>query len=263
MKRYIVLGVNENPKYLYYLPLVVWAWNRLGWNTICFYNGDVWLKTWDLAARFSVPYLKFEVVNDVEGYKSETIAQFSRFYACCVANGFMMTSDIDMIPLSDYWKCGCERFDIDYPIHCYGRNLSNEHQPVCYVGASAYHWSGFMDAHDGDYQYFIERDLKAMNGDKRVWTWDQTLLTRNLYKYQHEKRFIDREINPVTHYPIGRVDRSAWTLNHKTLIDCHAPHDILTNDESFRKVMQLLHHVWPSTDFKWLLEYTKEFKKLL
>jgi hypothetical protein len=41
MKRYIVLGVNENPKYLYYLPLVTWAWRKIGWEPFIFYVGKV------------------------------------------------------------------------------------------------------------------------------------------------------------------------------------------------------------------------------
>ena len=74
---------------------------------------------------------------------------------------------------------------------------------------------------------------------------------------------IDREVDKRTGYPIGRVDRSAWTLDHKVFIDAHLPHDILTNEKSYQKVMNLLHHIWPTENFKWFEEYYRDFKKLI
>lgn len=253
MKKYVVLGVNENPKYLYYLPLVVWAWKQFGWGSYVFFVGQP-TKASDLARSFVDD---FWVISEYfHGYKSETIAQCSRMYAGRFKKAdILMTSDADIIPLSDYWHPDTKN------ITCYGRDLSDEHFPMCFVAMSSTNWVSVMsDDHTMPLvQMFNDiDDVKVKN----KWVTDQQILTERLNKVKG-KVLINRGTDPKTHYPIGRVDRSAWTLNHKTLIDCHAPHDILTNDESFRKVMQLLHHVWPKEDFKWMLEYHREFKKLL
>ena len=38
-EKYIVLSTNWNPDYLYYTPIVCWAWERFGWTPIVMLNG--------------------------------------------------------------------------------------------------------------------------------------------------------------------------------------------------------------------------------
>lgn len=265
MKRYIVLGVNENPKYLYFIPLVVWAWKQFGWEMVIFYCPK------DAGDRILTPLesLVFSFhrswMIDVKGYKTETIAQLSRLYAGIMLesdgldlrDSMLMTSDSDMLPLSDYWK------PQDYKITCYGRDLSNEHFPICYICMDSKDWEQVMEPEFYEAEQDMKKDLdKYAPNAKNMWTLDQTIITERLNKWSG-KILINRGTDKRTGYPLGRVDRSNWRLDHPQLIDAHLPHDILTNDESFRKVMQLLHLVWPKEDFKWFLEYHRDFKKLL
>jgi hypothetical protein len=265
MKRYIVLGVNENPKYLYYLPLVTWGWYKLGWLPIIFHPS--WNHQYDQVERLAfrnIPIYcqeegKIAPINKIDGYKSETISQVSRLYGACQINdAYLMTSDVDMLPLSDYWFANIGLID------CYGRDLTDYHYPICYIGMESYLWRKVMwiPDHPGyptiPMNTFLERDLRHQ---KNMWGLDQDLITERLVKYQINR--IDRGTDKRTGYPLGRVDRSNWRLDHDQLIDAHLPHDILTNDKSFHKVMELLHTVWPKEDFKWFTQYHKEFKKLL
>jgi hypothetical protein len=254
MKKYVVIGVNETPKYLYYLPLVKWAWAQFGWETFVFFIGQP-NKVSDLSRSFID---HFWVISEYYyGYKSETIAQFSRMYAGrFIKADLLMTSDADIIPLSDYWKPELNK------ITCYGRDLSNEHQPMCFVSMSSKQWIDVMDDNHTMPLVKMFNDVDEANSElKNKWVGDQHILTKRLGNVQ--KTEINRGIDPKTNYPIGRVDRSRWTLDHKQLIDCHMPHDILTNDKSFHKVMELLHLNWPTQDFKWFVEYHRNFKKLL
>lgn len=262
MKKYVVLGVNENPVYLYYIPLVKWAWNKLGWEEIIFYHAKNLY-----AARLQTPIeqLVFKVSDfvyglfNIEGYKSETIAQVSRLYAAAVIDqGYLMTTDADMLPLSDYWFPNIGLID------CYGRDLTDYHYPICYIGMEAYLWQKVMNIPEWQLygqkpvDDFLRRDLRHQRNE---WTLDQDIITEELVKYQINRE--DRGTDKRTGYPIGRVDRSAWRLDHEVYIDAHLPHDILTNENSFHNVMELLHKIWPGEDFKWVVEYHKEFKKLL
>lgn len=257
--KYIVLSVNENPKYLYFLPLTVWAWKQFGWESIIFgcNKGAKNLGAWNYAITESD--IEFHWLDQsgehFPDFKSETIAQVSRLYGACVADGMIMTGDIDMIPLSDYWKPNMNK------ITCYGRDLTDYHYPICYVGMKFDLWYEVMDLNSMDYNAHIKRDLRQQ---ENIWTLDQDLLTENLLKFGMEHiTHIDRGTDPRTGYPIGRVDRSHWTLNHEVFIDCHLPHDILSNPQSYNKVMELLHKVWPDEDFSWFENYHNEFKKLV
>lgn len=253
MKKYIVLGVNENPKYLYFLPIVAWAWKKLGWGTYTFFVGQP-TKCSDLARSFVD---EFWVISEYfSGYKSETIAQCSRMYAGRFKNAdILMISDADMMPLYDYWQPDPKK------ITCYGRDLSNEHFPMCYVAMNSTNWINTMNDHHTMPLVQMFNDIDDIKV-KNKWVTDQQILTERLNKVK-DKVLINRGTENRTGYPIGRVDRSNWRLDHQQLIDAHLPHDILTNDASFKKVLDLLHHVWPGEDWKWFINYHREFKKLL
>jgi hypothetical protein len=256
MNRTVSIGVNSVPKYLYYIPLIKWAWNKLAWDTHIFYVGDE--NDYTRLIEKTCNDIVFPIrLRHCYGYPSETISQTVRFYAYDFTGQLIMTSDSDMIPLSDYWN------PKDDEITCYGRDLSNEHYPACYVAMPANHWRTVMNGDENQGIRGLKCDLDFWYPKaKNKWTVDQNILTDRLNTF-HPKTLVNRGVDSKTHYPVGRVDRSGWSLNHKQLIDCHAPHDILTNEKSFHNVMQLLHTVWPSQDWKWFIEYHRNFKKLL
>lgn len=249
MKRYVVLGVNENPKYLYYLPLVCWAWRHFGWDVILFFIKNHPSITIADCIKFMLPVPSI--------YKSETMAQVSRLYGAAVVedDSYLMTSDVDMLPLSK------NIFHYEgHRVLSIGRDLTDYHYPICYIGGRAKVWQQFMDIQHKDYYACMIRDMRQQ---KNMWTLDQDIVTDKLLDYGIQNiNHIDRGTDQRTGYPIGRVDRSHWTLDHKTFIDAHLPHDVLTNEKSFHNVLHLLHTVWPKEDWKWFINYTKEFKKL-
>lgn len=271
MTKYVILSVNENPKYLYYVPLVFWAWRHFDWVPKLFSSGDPWSLHLDLIRRTFDKFhegmtaqmkqlYKFDYaqLNEIDGYKSETVAQLSRLYGACLVpdDSYLMTSDIDMLPLTaNAWRYEGHR------VLSIGRDLTDYHYPICYVGARAYVWRTFMKFIGNDYQSVIERDIRHQ---KNEWILDQDILTEKLLSYGVENiNKIDRGTDKRTGYPIGRVDRSHWTLDHPKYIDAHLPHDILTNEKSFHNVTELLRKIWPTEDFNWYYQFHKEFKKLL
>lgn len=256
MKR-IILSVNKNPKYLYFLPLTCWAWRQFGWEPLIFHCGTLELMNKLIPDKdYEVREVLVYPQPDTTPYKTSTIAQVSRLYGACVADGMLMTGDMDMVPLSDYWKPNPLR------VNCYGRDLTDYHYPICYIAMDAKLWCQVMDIKDSKYGVHLRRDLRVQ---KNSWVLDQDIITERLNTYKHRSEIVQwkRGTDKRTGYPVGRVDRSNWTLNHETFIDCHLPHDMLTSKESFDKVMRMLKVVWPKEDFKWFVDYTENFKKLI
>lgn len=285
MKKYIILSVNDNPKYLFHVPLVCWGWKKLGWHPFLFIHepnrkegdeGDYDIIDLSIIERTICPTFW---LPDINPYKSETIAQVSRLYAASLikSDSYLMTSDIDMLPLSNYWQPDVDKITV------YGRDLTDYHYPICYIGAKAPVWHSLMDIKPlesygeicsfdqstasidcddlcrEELRSYMRRDMRMQ---ANMWTLDQDLITERI----NNSNFIPERIDRGTYkngYPVGRVDRSAWTLNHKRFIDAHLPHDILTNDQSFKKVLQLLHEVWPKENWNWWVSYYKEFKKMM
>jgi len=265
MAKYIILSVNDNPDYLYFTPLVCWAWRKFGWEPIIFYHGESNEVSHLVGSKLltSIPTKNWFNLLSHEGYRSDTITQISRLYAACVQDGYLMTGDIDMLPLSDYWQ------PKEDTITVYGHDLTGYgHYPICYIGMPHTRWIEVMGLSSPDYNALIKRDLdtlpQAKNPDfYKYWFSDQDLITQRLKDVQFPITSILRG-----HYKNGfahcRVDRGAWTLDHPQFIDAHLHHQIYHrgNEWKFDKTMELLRKVWPNEDFTWFIEYHKEFKRL-
>lgn len=210
--RTVVISHNGNSEYAFFEPIVKWAWKRLGWHALC-------------------------LVTD-----SVITSQCIRLYAHqhVKPDTMLMTSDIDMLPLSDYWNP-------EYVgITVYGRNLSIEHQPICYIAMTGHNWNIVMGNN-------MKADIKRF-GEK--WTTDQDIVTDSLSIFVRKE--IDRPISPLTGYPVGRIDRSAWdkSLNQVERIDSHLLRPGWT-DESWPKIIALIEECLHPTlaERKWLENY--------
>ena len=272
MKKYIVLSVNDNPDYLYFTPLAVWAWRKLGWEPIIMLQFKGKNDLIDLAltgAGFSNPdscTQHMKGVLNIDGYRSDTITQISRLYAACSAtfrDSYLMTGGIDMIPLSDYWK------PKEGEITVYGHDLTGYgHYPICYIGMDSTKWVEVMGLSSPDYNKLIKRDLDTLPQAKdpdfyKYWFSDQDLITKRINETNFEVTHIKRG-QYKNGYAVGRVDRGSWTLDHKQYIDAHLFHQLYHKgrEQYFEKTLDLLEKIWPDEDFGWFIQYHMEFKKL-
>jgi len=274
MKRNVILSVNEDPQYLFYVPIALWSWRKIGWNPVLFFHDGGAVLTKPL---FELVLNSTEVqrLKPIKGYRSDTIAQISRLYgALCVEPGeIVMTADLDLIPLGDWWSPDPSKITI------YNHDLTGySDYAICYLAATRERWIEIMGI-TGDYNAMIARDLKqipnaheSVEWEKR-WTVDQAYITERIKAVQFQKEFI-----PAGRLPSGlakgRVDRGGWTLNHETFRDAHLHRDLYKrfqnpSDERYalfqkkwEEHMTLLHTVWPNENWDWFVTYTKEFSKL-
>jgi len=262
MRKFVVVSINNQPKYCYYLPLIMWAWKRYGWETIVLFTEDI-----DYGVTFKTLTANglWKKVNPIEGLANDTLTQVSRLYVApfVVDDSLIMTSDADMIVLSNYFNPNPDE------VTCYGRDLTDYHYPMCFVAMNKNKWCEIMDINSKDtiedsmnFDLLERGDAFSTNKTER-WVTDQNILTEKLNAYGKDRlTLVSRGLMP-NGYPVGRIDRSAWHYNHGQFIDCHAPHDILTNEKSYENLLELLGRAWPNEDFKWFKDYTTEFKRLV
>lgn len=270
MKRYIVLSVNDDPVYLFYLPLALWAWRKIGWLPITAFIGNMYspVSEFVLNQCKGGPFINFD---KIDGYRDDTITQVSRLYCATFAEdeSMVMTGDIDLIPLSDYWNPHLQE------ITCYGLDLADyRHYPICFVAMSKENWNRIMRLSENTHA--MKNDLDSMPQAKdpdfyKYWFTDQDLITNRLK---------GKPINSILRGKLpnglakGRVDRGSWSLNHETFIDAHLHRDLYKAfqnpghehfqlyQKKWREHMELLHTVWPNEDWTWFIDYTKQFAEL-
>ncbi len=203
----------------------------------------------------------------IDGYQDETIVQVARLYAACLNlqdDDYIMTGDVDMIPLSDYWKP-------DYNVlTVWGHDLTeHNHYPICYIGAPRKEWKRIMML-ESNWELLenMTDDLNVLPNARtesdpvKRWVVDQDLITHRIGRYKGIVNSVPRGTLP-SGYPIGRVDRSSWTLNHPVLIDCHLMRGIYDHHDSLVKTMELLAKAFPEYSFDWFINYTRDFAQLL
>jgi hypothetical protein len=204
-----ILSTDDNQDYLGYLPYVQVAWNLLGWNTLTFYIGDKDLESSE----------KNKIINldPIKGFRNATVLQVSRLFGAKYTDGFIMTSDVDMMPLSDYWKPDLNSWTV------YGEDLTDyKHYPICYIAAPNILWNQII--YEQSIQELLEKykQSKSHNFDE-WWYVDQDIITERLRPQK------PTSINRGSIYhgiAKGRIDRIAWsqTLNiEEVKIDAHMP----------------------------------------
>jgi hypothetical protein len=229
MNKTIILSTNDNSDYINYWSYVTLAWNNLGWNTLTFYLGS------------NINYFKQNINNqiiqlsNIKNYKESTVVQVSRLFGSkYITEGLLMTSDIDMMPLCDYWQPKYEDITI------YGFDLMRYKQiPMCYISMNTENWEKIIP------EKSIEKLLNKYKYAKsnifnEYWYTDQKIISERILKYKYIS--IDRKIN--NGLALGRIDRTNWKEtknNNYKKIDAHLPRPF--NEKEAKELLNKYHNI--------------------
>ena len=240
MQRIVVISSNNNPDYLYFAKWQERAWNKLGWQLCVMITHDVNALDLELIPRedSDKPTLIVQL-PEIKGLKTGTIAQAGRLYAANYLpdDALIMTCDIDLIPLSDYWHP--DPFDVTV----YGHDLTwHSFFPMGYCAMSGKNWKKYMELSGLTYEDMV-KDSKSGKSNynpysdvwEQYWDYDWSLLTNKLMPYKSIIKFIDRGQIDIAGATLakGRIDRHNIedTRNQAgPFIDMHYHNTSLRND---------------------------------
>lgn len=106
--RTIILASDDSEMINNY-PNVSWAWNQLGYNTHLFFLGkdsallEVFKKVKD---HFQPSKNQITRLPQIQGYENDVVLSAAKLFGgfCYWKNEMLMTSDMDIIPIRDYWS---------------------------------------------------------------------------------------------------------------------------------------------------------------
>jgi hypothetical protein len=216
--RTVVISTDDHPDYVQCLPFVRRAWNKLGWRTLTFYLGR--------GKPEADPENMVVELEPIPGYRSATIVQVSRLMGHRYVDGLIMTSDVDMMPLSNYWKPHPEK------VTCYGADLTGYQQyPICYIAAPRACWESLVP--ESTLMELLQSDTQARSDIFDEWWFaDQRIITKRINDSMKDgmpTAFHDRGLR--SHWgkdplPVGRIDRANWQRTKNSWsrkIDAHLP----------------------------------------
>lgn len=246
MKKIIVVSTNNNPDYIFFSPYQEQAWNKYGW-TLCVMITDG-VNPLDLNLTNSESIII--QLPKIEGLKEQTIAQGGRLYAAnyLPQDALIMTCDMDLIPLSDYWHPDPDKITV------YGHDLTwYSFFPMGYIAMTGKNWKKYMNL-TGLTGNDFERDAKetkiAYAPDwESWWNFDWDLITKRLMPFKNELTLINRNQIDIAGATLakGRIDRyniEATQNQPEPFIDLHYHNTSLSNEErkeTFEKIFNRFH----------------------
>ena len=260
-----IISTTYDDKYLYFLPITTWCWNKLGVDVICFVPIEKTGSDYDkisLAMEYCNNYKLSVYQFEAPEHKEATYAQCLRNYGAAVdgldENELLCTSDIDMI---------CFRQPpYNNMLTVWGSDLVPQGQmPMCYITGTVKQWKEAFGIGNRTYQQCIDDllgddECKDYRGNR--WSRDQELAHDYISKLNHSLVPRARE---GTQWAKNRLDRDdSYILDRLNLSneDYHMNRPGY-EDKNFQIILTILQYHYPQEDFGWLVSYNEEYKKLL
>lgn len=268
-----IISITHDDKYLFYLPLVAWAWNRLGCDVVVI-GPDMDGETTDDRIELIIDTrwendISFHWVGfNAPAEKEATYAQCSRLYAAAFRrllpdDEVVITSDVDMAVFDIEYFMGAH----DGRIHVYGADLVPEGQyPICYIAMTGATWRQVMDIKYGEtMQGKLDQllgNLECEHFRGNYWCKDQETIYNQLNNGDWRVIKHNRAKLPH-HFATRRADRDGWPDQiPPDIIDAHLPRPGHT-DENFANILNLFKTIYPNDDLKWLEDYRSKYIQLL
>jgi len=266
-----VISTTYDDKYLWFLPLVTYCWNKIGVDVICFMP---YLNATDDNRKIDLINDTFRQLGIKPQYaglaspkdKEATYAQCSRLYAACLdlpEDEVLIVGDVDLMPFKNVFSEIPKEHPYFYVI---GADLVPKNQyPMCYLYARVGTWRSTFELDGKTYQQKLDEllgDIESEHFRGNYWSKDQETAYNAISRTM--PILVDRS-NGQNQFATHRVDRTDlhWRdrLDHD-VIDAHLWRDGFV-DENFSQIMELFTFMYPQDNFDWLTTYRNEYLKLL
>ena len=265
-----VISTTYDPKYLWYLPITTWVWNKMGFKVVCFIPKQLSITTptkfdiifQEMSGDFNVTFAYFDCPED----KEATYAQCSRLYAAALdlsEDETLVISDIDMLVFNtDYFLPAADGI-----IDIYGADLVPPNQyPICYGVANVGTWRKLIG--EGTPQQHLDRllgHIECENMRGNFWAKDQETLYNLIQENDEVDYRLHNRAKPGTQFATQRLDRDDSFILDRLSPDiwdyhCNRPG---YEPQNFEKIMAILSYYFPHEDLSWINEYNEKFKQLL
>lgn len=270
-----VISSTYDDKYLYFLPIVCFCWQKLNVDVICFMPKPKDILTGRTKKEYDKDILVFGTAKNVGNirleffeapeHKEATYAQCSRLYGACLdlpEDEVIITSDIDMAVFKVPPFAHLGGFTV------LGADLVPDGQlPMCYATATVKDWRDAFELNGITYQQALDRLLGEDEcQDYRAcrWSVDQEQLRIKIFNSNGSINLLTRS-NGQNQFAQNRYDRDDQFILDRLspdTIDFHMNRPGY-EEKNFEIILTILKYHYPQDDFEWLKKYTEEYNKLL
>lgn len=281
-----VVSSTYDSKYLFFIPIITWCWNKLGIDVICFMPEPNNLEK-GIKLNLIMNTMRREGFLPKEGFwhfkclehKEATYAQCSRLYAAALdlpEDEVLVTSDADMgvFTRGIFDVLASHSLNDGVDISILGPDLVPDKQvPMCYIIGKVSRLREIYGINERTYQQCLDDllgDVDSVSMRSDYWAKDQEEAWERIYgKYRDENKpykvGYGLRTNGQNQFATKRLDRDdAFLLERlsQDIIDFHMPRPGF-EENAFSQIMTVLKYFYPDCDFQWLIDYRNEYIKLL
>jgi len=203
---YVIISSDDNPMYRDFYPIVAKRWNDLGFKTY-------FINITDCDDIIEDEFGIHHKIKSLDFISTGFQAQVVRLFASKFINGYMLTSDIDMLPINgDYYKQYFNELTEDNVIVYSGQPYTDvPYYPMCYVLS---HSNNFKDFLDIDNMTFSEYCTMLLSRYGEAWNTDEHFMYDQFENHKSKLIIKERDFS-------RRVDRGKWIYNTELLRSGH------------------------------------------
>jgi len=264
-----IISTTYDDKYLYFLPITTWCWNKLGVDVICFMpsvsnkvnSGDKMLLVYK--TMYEVLNSNIDICTfNAQFHKQSTYAQCSRLYGACLdlpEDEILITGDVDMamFKVPEYTSGS---------FNVFGSDLTPPKQfPICYLMATVKEWRNAFDLSGKSYQECLNGllgNIEAESFRGNYWCKDQEEAYNKIPKVIRIEKVRAKEGTQFATLRYDRDDSFILDRLNPDTIDFHMNRPGY-EDKNFQIILTILQYHYPQEDFGWLIDYTNEYRKLI
>lgn len=273
-----IISTTYSDKYLFMLPIVTWAWNKLGVDVLCFVPDRIGnneenlndLRKAELVTKTmqrTIDMMYSIAIFKAPKHKEATYAQCSRLFAASLdlpEEEQLVVSDIDMLFFSKDYIQPSRNGIIDV----YGADLVPPNQfPMCYLSGNVKTWRELIE-YPKTYQQRLD-DLvgviECTDFKGNQWSLDQNSIWNMITKSKTVSYTPHNRAKEGTQFSTRRVDRDDSFFMDRLnpdIVDyhCHRP---AFEDDNFEKMMSVIKYFYPNDDLSWMKDFQEQYKQLL
>ena len=295
--KYVVISAstplnNDTYNYVFYLPLTLLSWKRIGYKTIILITGkeSEW-KTHKILHLVMFYLNKYEaIIRFIEANEKEQVllSQVSRIFAVCLFDQVLKDDDIVVISDADLWVLqqtfipspNYNEF-ISLNSYCCGNfrhhGISYQMLPMCHIIGSVRSWRKLAHSFyscDNNVLDNIKQTVKkgdvnadfddvkiARDKSKSKWYTDQIMISILMKKYSSE---LGGKVHHMKKTEDHRLDRNNWYVSHlQTVSDVHLLRDGFKHKQ-WKKLYEVLIFMFgrKTHELKDLSSYQRLFQHL-
>ena len=227
---YVIISSDDNPMYKDFYEIVAKRWFDLGYKTY-------YINITDVDDEIINQWGTIKKIKKIDGIPTGFQSQVVRLFSHNLIDGNLLTSDIDMLPISKtYFDNISSEFKEDKILICSGQPYGDTpFYPMCYVVSN----NKIMTKCLGIDNYNFEEYCKMLQTNYGLnWNTDENFLYDQCEKNQELLVIKNRTFS-------NRIDRSKWDYNLELIqndyyVDSHLLRPFNEHKKEINKLINLI-----------------------